>query len=211
METSKYLRLARAARDEDNGEDAKKFYDMVRVEDPENGEAKFFYQYYSLYEGKNGELASRFVKLTNTITSAITMVAESTESASEKLSIIKAMAEAFTPMTWALNSYMNKLTVGSGSDRQRVLPTSDIHSSCVVGVVSLYNMGDTIAKLFPNNSDAMKLCVMVWKEGVSLQQKWYAYNYNGKTAEEYAQKIQKIDSSYEMPKKAGCISFSNKK
>ena len=63
MSDTKYLKLARTARDENNGEDAKKFYDMVRVEDPENGEAKFFYQYYSLYEGKNIEIANRFIKL----------------------------------------------------------------------------------------------------------------------------------------------------
>jgi len=30
-------------------------------------------------------------------------------------------------------------------------------------------------------------------------------------AEIYAEKIKKIEPSYEMPKKAGCISFSDKK
>ena len=46
-EISKYLKLARTAREEDNSEDAKRYYDMVRTEDPENGEAKFFYAYYA--------------------------------------------------------------------------------------------------------------------------------------------------------------------
>ena len=211
MSDNKYLKLARAARDENNGEDAKKFYDMVRVEDPENGEAKFFYQYYSLYEGKNGEIASRFSKLVNVINSSVTMVAQSEEGNEEKLATIKAIVEACVPMTWSLNRYMNKLTVGSGSDKQRVLSNSDIVSVCVNGVVALYNLGDVIQKLMGDNPEAMKLAADAWKEGVSLQQKWYAYKYNGKTADQYAAKIQKVDPSYEMPKKAGCISFSEKK
>lgn len=60
-ERNKYLKPARTAREEDNTEDAKKYYDMVRTDDPENGEAKFFYAYYSLYEGKNGEIPQNFL------------------------------------------------------------------------------------------------------------------------------------------------------
>ena len=55
------------------------------------------------------------------------------------------------------------------------------------------------------------LAVSAWKEGVSLQQKWYAYKYEGKSAEEYAAKIQKVEPEYVMPKKAGCISLANKR
>ena len=51
MEESKNLKLARMARKENNSEDGKLFYGKVREEDPENVEAKYFYAYYSLYEG----------------------------------------------------------------------------------------------------------------------------------------------------------------
>ena len=184
---------------------------MVRTDDPENGEAKFFYQYYSLYEGKNGEIANRFVKLINVLSSSVKMVAESEDSKEDKLATIKAIVDAYTPMTWSLNRYMNNLTVGSGSDKQRVLSNADITSACTNGVIGLYNLGDAIAKNFANQPEAMNCAVTAWKEGVSLQQKWYAYKYSGKTVEEYAAKIQKIEPSYEIPKKAGCISFADKK
>lgn len=52
----------------------------------------------------------------------------------------------------------------------------------------------------------MNLAVKAWKEYVSLAQKWYAYAPKG-DAEIYAAKIQKVEPSYEMPKKAGCVSF----
>lgn len=205
----KYLKNARAAREEDNSEDAKKFYDMVRIEDPENGEAKFFYQYYSLYEGKNGELPTRFNSLTKVLKSSVRFVAESGDGEQEKMSIISSIVSSFVPMTWSLNRHMNSLTVGSGENRQLVIPAKQIQGACIDGVIALYELGDIIEKYF-KSADAKKLSALAWKEAVSLNQKWYAYNY-GKSVEEYVAKIQKIEPDYVMPKKAGCISFSNSK
>lgn len=210
-QTSKYLKNARAAREENNAEDAKKFYDMVRIDDPENGEAKFFYQYYSLYEGKNGEIPTRFKNLIVNLKTALRCVAESTDSDAEKLSVISAIATAFIPMTWSLNRYMNTLFVGSGQNRQLVIPAKEIAKACEDGVVALYELGDNIVKYFGGNKEMTDIAVAAWKEGVTLQQKWYAYKYEGKTAEEYAEKIRKIEPEYEMPKKAGCISFADKR
>ena len=205
----KYLKNARAAREEDNSEDAKKFYDMVRTEDPENGEAKFFYQYYSLYEGKNGELPTRFNSLTKVLKSSVRFVAESGDGEQEKMSIIGSIVSSFVPMTWSLNRHMNSLTVGSGENRQLVIPAKQIQGACIDGVIALYELGDIVEKYF-TSADAKKLSALAWKEAVSLNQKWYAYNY-GKSVEEYVAKIQKIEPDYVMPKKAGCISFSNSK
>ena len=209
-ENNKYLRLAREARTEENSEDAKKYYDMVRIDDPENGEAKFFYAYYCLYEGKNIEIANRFSNLCKVLETSIKKVAESEESSSEKLKIVSDIVDAFVPETWNLNRYMNHLTVGSGSDRSRVLSNDQIVSVCKNGMQGCYNLGDAIEKAFSGDGEAMKLAVKAWKEGVSLQQKWYAYG--DKTApERYAAKIKLVEPSYEMPKKAGCISFADKK
>ena len=73
----KYLRLAREARAENNSEDAKRYYDMVRTENPDNGEAKFFYGLYSLYEGKNIEIAKRFANLCNIVIPSVNKVVSS--------------------------------------------------------------------------------------------------------------------------------------
>lgn len=210
MSENKYLRLARAARDENNSEDAKKFYDMVRVEDPDNGEAKFFYQYYSLYEGKNGEIASRFIKLVNVLDSSIKMISESSDTEENKLETIKAIVKAFTPMPLSINTYMNTLTVKVGNETKRVLSNADIKSASETGVIGLYNLGDAIEKYFGSSPRAMNFAVIAWKEGVSLQQAWLFFKYPGKNVEDYGAKIQKIDSSYEIPKK-GCLWLQKKR
>lgn len=206
---SKYLKLARSARADDNTKDAKLYYDMVRADDPENGEAAFFSQYYGLYEGTNGELATRFTNLTKVLPTSVKSIANASCDDAEKLEELKAVVDAFTPMTWNLNRYMNKLKVGSGSDSTRVLSDADIQSVGVKGVIALYDLGDLIASTFSGDPDAQKLALIPWKEGVTLQQKWYAFGYNGKTAASYAEKIKKIEPEYVMPKKAGCISFAD--
>ena len=210
QETNKYLKLARTAREEGNTEDAKKFYDIVRTEDPENGEAKFFYPFFALYEGTNGEIAKRFQNLTNVLEPAVKLVALSAETDEEKAEVIRAMVKEYTPLTWSLNRYMNTLTVGSGQNQTRVLSSRDITAAGEAGVIGLYRLGDAIAKYFSDRPEILSLAVTPWKEGVSLQQKWYAYKYDGKKPEEYAEKIKKIEPSYEMPKKAGCISIGRK-
>lgn len=210
-EESKYLKLARTAREEDNGEDAKNFYNMVRTDDPENAEAKFFYQYYSLYEGKNGEIPDRFSKLLNSLDTSLKYIAQSKDSEEEKLKLLKDIVNAFTPMTWSLNRYMNTLFVGSGQNRSRVFSNTEIKNTSTSGVIALNKLGDSIEKMFNGNPEAMKIAATAWKESVSLRQKWYAFKFEGQTPEEIAAKIQKVDSSYEMPKKAGCISFANSK
>lgn len=108
MEQSKYLRLAREARAEDNSESAKLYYQKVREEDPENGEAKFFYAYYALYEGTNAELPGRFADLCKGLKGTLSLIKNSLESKEEQLKMIGEVVGAFVPETWANNVYMNR-------------------------------------------------------------------------------------------------------
>ncbi len=66
-QTIKNLKLARTARAENNSDDAKRFYDLVRIEEPDNCEAKFFYAYYNLMSGKVIEISSNLDILINVI------------------------------------------------------------------------------------------------------------------------------------------------
>lgn len=211
-EISKYLKLARIAREEENTEDAKKYYDMVRIDDPENGEAKFFYAYYALYEGKNIEIPKRFSNLCTVLKSSIKMVKDSDCSKEEKNDILNAIFDNFIPTAWSLNVYMNGKNSETkvGDHYLKVFDNAQIVSVCKEGMKTLKELGDYTASLFESSPEGMTLAVKAWKEYVALAQKWYAYAPKG-DAEAYASKIQEIEPSYELPKKAGCISFGNKR
>ena len=212
MENSKYLTLARQARAEGNTEDAKNYYNKVREENPESGEAKFFYAFYALYEGKNGEIPNRFATVCQALGSSIKMVRNSNAPLNEQYATISEIVGAFIPETWSLNRYMNKKNRETkvGDSYVKVFDSRAIVTVCKNGMFALRDLGNELEKLYNSDASAMEIAVLAWKEYVSLAQKWYAYAPKGE-AEIYAEKIKKIDSSYEMPKKAGCISFSDKK
>ncbi len=211
-EESKYLKLARTARAEDNSEDAKKYYDMVRTDDPDNGEAKFFYAYYSLYEGKNGEIPKRFSNLCGGIKSSINLVNGSDAPEAEKLETIDAILDAFIPITWSMNRYMNNKNHETkvGDSYVTVFKASDINGVSKEGMKTLRDLGDYLASSMGSSPEGMKLAVKLWKEYVALSQKWYGQAVKG-DAEAYTAKIQAVEPGYEMPKKAGCISLADKK
>ncbi|MBR3878795.1 MAG: hypothetical protein IKJ24_01605 [Clostridia bacterium] len=212
MEDNKYLTLARQARADGNSEDAKTYYNKVREDDPENGEAKFFYAYFALYEGKNGEIPQRFGNVCQAVFSAVKMVKSSTAPVAEQYATISEIVNAFLPMTWTLNRYMNNKNRETkvGDSYVKVFDQSSITSSCKKGMFAIRDLGNELESIYGGDADAMAIAVLAWKEYVSLAQKWYAYPPKGE-AEIYAEKIKKIEPSYEMPKKAGCISFSDKK
>lgn len=212
MENNKYLILARQARAEGNSEDAKNYYNKVREENPEDGEAKFFYAFYALYEGKNGEIPQRFSNVCQVIFSAIKMVKKSDAPAAEQYATISEIVNAFLPETWSLNRYMNNKNRETkiGDSYVKVFDQNKIVSTCKTGMFAIRDLGNEIEALYNGDPSAMAIAVLAWKEYVSLAQKWYAYPPKGE-AEIYAEKIKKIEPSYEMPKKAGCISFADNK
>ena len=213
MEESKYLKLARQAREENNSEDAKKYYDMVRTDEPENVEAKFFYAYYSLYEGKNGEIPTRFVNLCKSVLSSVKMIAGSDTEKTEKIQLMKTVLNTFVPETWSMNRYMNHKNHETkvGDQYVQVFSSKDITSCGKTGMDTLKQLGDSLAVSFgEGDADGLMLAAIAWKEFVALSQKWYAWAVKGE-AEAYAEKIKAAEPDYEMPKKAGCISLADKK
>lgn len=212
MNVNKNLTLARQARKEGNTEDAKRFYDLTRIDDPENGEAKFFYAYYSLYEGKNVEIPSRFANLCKIVKPSIDLIKNSSLTKEEQLESLKEIVETFVPETWTINRYMNKKNSENkvGNSYVRVFDANAIKSCGANGMSAIRDLGNELEALYGEDAEGKNLAVVAWKEYVSLSQKWYAWAIKG-DAEIYAEKIKKIDPSYVMPEKAGCISFSNKK
>ena len=209
MEESKYLKLARQAREEDNAEDAKIYYNKVREEDPENGEAKFFAAYYAMQDGTNGELPRRFSNLCSSVVPAVRLIKNSQAEKSEQLKATELIVNAFVPETWAERKYMvsmnNKEKVGNS--HVMVFSNDQIKGVCKAGMETLRDLGDEIVKLYFKDAEATRIAVIAWKEYVSTSQTWFYYAVKG-DAELYTAKIKEFDPSYVMPKKGSCISFS---
>ena len=212
MENNKYLQLARQAKAESNVEDAKTYYNKAREEFPENGEAKFFYAYYAMYDSANKDVPRKFIDLCKGVVGAVKMAAKEEVSKEEQLKSIEEIVNTFVPETWSMNRYMNKKNHETkiGDSYVTIFEHSTITTCGKTGMEAIRNLGDELANIYGEDAEAQRLAVIAWKEYVSLCQKWFAWAPKGE-AEVYAEKIKKIEPSYEMPQKAGCISFADKK
>lgn len=143
-DTEKYLKLARLAREEENAEDARKYYDMVRTEDPENAEAKFFYSYYRIMDGTKGEAYNNFVSLCNSISSTLSLLSVSNESDAEK----KALLRAMVAYLW------EALDVAASAELSVHGPDNNvkIHRTCIAAAESIVAWCE---KEYGNDSDAL--------------------------------------------------------
>lgn len=200
MEESKFLKAARVARKENNVEDAKRYYEMVKMEDPNNAEAKFFYEIYRLWSGKKGECYNNFISLCQVVPTSIRMLAESEMSGSEKVDVLTDMFEE----TKALPLKIERILMELNNDGTH---TIQLRSSGEKGILMFYEFGDSIEKYFSGNEDATKIAVEAWKAGVARQQQLSRLGVDKTFPEKYTTKIQKHDPAYTMPKKAGCLQF----
>lgn len=177
-------------------EDAYIHYAKVALDcDPQNSEAQFFMavmSYNSLLNEKDyASAVNAFTSMAMYLKNAVSDVKNSDLEPAAKRLIIKGMVEAYTPVTRFLF-------------KGRISTTS---STIQTGVRGLYNLGNAIKDNFDSDPAAMELAAVAWKEGVALQREFYAYKYDGVNPEDYAAKIQKVEPSYVMPKKAGCVTI----
>lgn len=206
MEKTKYLTLARRAREEGNAEDAKRFYDLVRTEDPENVEARFFYAYYCLWSGTKGSAYDDFMKFCNSTRSLVDALAGSDLEEDEKLKMLDDMYASFN----GLGASMRKIQLDlwkSAPDSQKAKYNDQKKKCEMMGIAILYNFGDAVEELFADNAKAQQVAVNAWKSGVALQQQYPYCGIEKTLPEKYFPKIQKAEPDYKLPKKAGCISF----
>lgn len=197
----KYLKLARRAREENNAEDAKKYSDLVRNENPDNVEARFFFPLYRIWDSQKKDWGNCFIDFCNVVNPCIKAVCESDMSDDEKKKLLEDMFNESKDLPYQCNRVLNEINANNSR-------TSEIRTCGRTGMKMLYGFGDTIEKYCANKPEIMSIAVEAWKAGVYRQQQWYGMGMDKTLPEKYTAKIQKIDPSYVLPKKGGCIQFA---
>lgn len=156
---SNYLKLARQAREENNSEDAKRFYDMARVDDPENLEAKYYYAYYNLKDAINIDVPDKFfdyLKVAGVIAEKISNSSLSSKQKIDLLGDIISSHIAITYDTWhhvLFNCGVDKIYDFSTCERMRYTT-----------ILSIAQLGYSISINFKGNKEALNLAAICWKK-----------------------------------------------
>lgn len=192
----KNLQIARKCLLDGDDQGATDHYLAVHDENADNPEAEYFVyntlctNYIDQGESnENKKLA--FVATSKTLVDAVKCIAASDCTKEEKLHITARFVGMYCPIA----AYIVKV------------PVMDASTRIQMAVTTLYAAGNAIESAYSGDTEAMHCAAMAWKDGVKLQQQFYAYSYDGNKAEDYVAKIQKVQPDYVMPKKAGCISL----
>ena len=135
--------LARRARDNDDSENAAKYYDEIAIEDPNSWEAQFYKVYYSCINIKIAQMGSACLRLSNSIDNVFEMIAESIQNESARKI---AYTEVFTRcMTFHVMIMNNMVSHGKLSSPEYTLNFLKEHGSSL-GVFDV-KLGDAMAKV----------------------------------------------------------------
>lgn len=201
-EMMRYLELARRARDDNNSENAARYYDLVLQKAPLSWEASFYQVYFSAMNCKLMNLSNAAYSVGNCLDSVAHLIVtnekqEDQEKAWEEVkSRVALIASLFT--NWAINHYnqFSNLDSSLGECSQRIIAISAIYESLVKAT----------QKNFPEKEKDISTCAKMYIDYISDKGKFVKSDWISNEISAYAPLVQKSDSSYVPPTVSGSSS-----
>lgn len=202
--------IARRAKDDNNGENAAKYYDMILVKDPTSWEAYFYVVYFRAMECKIAQIQSAGESVAKCIGTVLKLIKDNVANQDEQ-------KLAYTEVAIRVMKIANMLYYGAKNHYDQI--DSQIKSNFTaqwIGNASsaidcVWSLGDNLDLLFGADTEANALSVEAWKKGVmwhqSLNITVFSKDGEQDLAGDYTSKINKYDSSYTAPPRSttgGC-------
>ena len=153
----RYLTLARRARDENNNENAAKYYDLVLQKNPLIWEASFYQVYYTAMGCKIIQISSAAYSVANCLNNVFQLISEHEEEDKQEAACVEVSVRSITIahiLANAANSHYNQF---SGTDNakfdrdQRVIAAGQIFQSLLQALQRYYPDNQ---KLIASNAEA---------------------------------------------------------
>ncbi len=201
-ELKNLYQIARRAKDDNNGENAAKYYDMILVKDPTSWEASFYVVYFKATECKIAQIASAAYSVKNCIGTVLNLIKDYVPDLEEqKKDVAEVVLRCSLISSMLFNGAMNHYN-GISKDIQQNYNQETLDRLCAARDI-LYTLGNTIEEKFGDDTALCEAAAEAWKLGIEQHKKSMPLFAN-KTANhniilDYAKKINKYDSSYTAP------------
>ena len=201
-ELANLYQVARRAKDDNNGENAAKYYDMILVKDPTSWEASFYVVYFKAMECKIAQIQSAGTSVANCIDSVLKLIKDNVDGKEEQVKAVQEVALRCTLISSMLyNGAKNHYFDIDFQIRNRY--TQEMINNCFAATRIMYILGDNIDLLFGDYEELHTVTASAWKDGITKHNglmSYYAHKeVNKKNIMEYVAKVQKYDSSYQAP------------
>lgn len=191
--------LARRAKEDENDENAAKYYEMIMLEDPSSWEASFYTVYYSAMKCKIAEIYSAATKVEKTIKTVFRLISENVTDEAEQVAAYKEISEKAE--TIAMMLYLGAKNHYDGISLQIKHNYTQEYINRVVACASLmYTVADELESFFGGKEDVNKLVASALTLGVGYHHSLY-FNVADKTSlqnkiKQYEDRIVRIEPNY---------------
>ncbi len=205
-ELKNLYQIARRARDDNNSENAAKYYDMILVKDPASWEATFYVVYFKAMGCKIAQIQSAGISVSNCIDTVLKLIKDNvTNKEEQKKAYIEVANRVIIIASMLFNGAKNHYDGIDGQIRYKYLQEWLNNSFAAMNCV--YVLGDNLDSLFASDIEANRLSTTAWKQGVTWHRTLIGHlenqEGNRNTVNNYITKIQKYDSSFTAPQESG--------
>lgn len=205
-ELANLYQIARRAKDDNNGANAAKYYDMILVKDPMSWEASFYVVYFKAMECKIAQIQSAGISVANCIDSVLKLIKDNVDSKEEQVKAVQEVALRCTLISSMLyNAAQNHYY---GIDIQiRSKYKQEMIINCFAAMQIMYILGDNVDSLFGDYEELHTVAASAWKDGITMHNKMMTdlpqKEENKNIIMEYVAQVQKYDNSYQAPTSQG--------
>lgn len=192
--------VARRAKDNDNSEQAEKYYDQILVKDPKSWEATFYTVYFKAMSCRIAEIWSAGNSVSNCLDSVLSLVKDNVTNEDEQRSVI---SEIYTRCTTISSMLSNAARSHyDGIDLQiRDSYNQEYVNNAVAAADIMYTLGNLLETKFGDKYGVV--AAQAWADAINLHNSYLFLladkETNKKTMSEFALKIRKYNPSYLTP------------
>lgn len=196
--------LARQAKDSNDAENAVKYYDLIKQEDPSSWEACFYNVYFRAAQTRVMYIQSAANSVKNCLENVFELIRISSDSDEEKKAHIREVSVRVTLICSLLESSSKstfvKLWSNAGGD-SRVDLMAEYTSRALAASDALFACGNLIEQDYKTDTLMMKTACELWKSGIDIWKNSYAIFDNhaarySTMKNSYVAKIQKYQGNY---------------
>ena len=200
-ELSNLYQLARRARENNNSENAAKYYDMVLVKDPNSWEANFYSVYYESMSCKIAQIQSAAIKVNNCEDTVLSLIKDSITDPDELYKAIDTICadliEISNMLFYAAKNHYDGINYQIKNNYQQ-----EYLNNCCAARDILYNFGDYVIQYFGDIYGA-SIAAPCWKVAINqhkiLLPSFKNKDININNINSYVNKIKKYDPNYVAP------------
>lgn len=199
-ELANLYQIARRAKNDNNSQNAQKYYDMILAKDPNNWEANFYVIYFKAMSCKIAEIWNAATSINNCISTNLQLVKDNVTNPNEQKDVIEELYLRLSIISSMLyNAAKNHYEGIDLSIKHKY--TQEYVTNAAVTTNIMYLIGHHLEIIF--NDTYGLTCAVAWKKAIEMHN-GYVKLLEDKEANKhiilkYAEKIKRYDETYQAP------------